>query len=33
MLQLLRDRLDNDRASELRIAAEEQARITALRLS
>jgi OHCU decarboxylase len=32
MLQLLRDRLSNDRASELRIAAEEQARITALRL-
>ena len=33
MLQLLRDRLQNDRATELRIAAEEQARITALRLS
>ena len=33
MLQLLRDRLDNDRATELRIAAEEQAKITALRLS
>ena len=33
MLQLLRDRLNNDRASELRIAAEEQAKITALRLS
>jgi OHCU decarboxylase len=33
MLQLLRDRLANDRASELRIAAEEQARITALRLA
>jgi 2-oxo-4-hydroxy-4-carboxy-5-ureidoimidazoline decarboxylase len=32
MLQLLRDRLPNDRATELRIAAEEQARITALRL-
>lgn len=32
MLQLLRDRLSNDRATELRIAAEEQARITALRL-
>jgi 2-oxo-4-hydroxy-4-carboxy-5-ureidoimidazoline decarboxylase len=33
MLQLLRDRLSNDRANELRIAAEEQAKITALRLS
>jgi 2-oxo-4-hydroxy-4-carboxy-5-ureidoimidazoline decarboxylase len=33
MLGLLRDRLNNDRATELRIAAEEQARITALRLS
>lgn len=33
MLQLMRDRLDNDRATELRIAAEEQAKITALRLS
>ena len=33
MLQLLRDRLGNDRATELRIAAEEQAKITALRLS
>lgn len=33
MLQLLRDRLSNDRATELRIAAEEQAKITALRLS
>jgi 2-oxo-4-hydroxy-4-carboxy-5-ureidoimidazoline decarboxylase len=33
MLQLLRDRLNNDRATELRIAAEEQAKITALRLS
>lgn len=33
MLQLLRDRLRNDRATELRIAAEEQARITALRLT
>lgn len=32
MLKLLRDRLDNDRATELRIAAEEQAKITALRL-
>ena len=32
MLSLLRDRLSNDRASELRIAAEEQAKITALRL-
>jgi 2-oxo-4-hydroxy-4-carboxy-5-ureidoimidazoline decarboxylase len=32
MLQLLRDRLPHDRASELRIAAEEQAKITALRL-
>ena len=33
ILQLLRDRLDNDRATELRMAAEEQAKITALRLS
>ena len=33
MLQLLRDRLRNDRATEIRIAAEEQAKITALRLS
>ncbi len=33
MLQLLRDRLPNDRATELRKAAEEQAKITALRLS
>lgn len=33
MLQLLRDRLPNDRATELRMAAEEQAKITALRLS
>ena len=33
MLKLLRDRLSNDRATELRIAAEEQAKITALRLS
>ena len=33
MLALLRDRLSNDRATELRIAAEEQAKITALRLS
>jgi 2-oxo-4-hydroxy-4-carboxy-5-ureidoimidazoline decarboxylase len=32
MLQLLRARLPNDRANELRIAAEEQAKITALRL-
>lgn len=32
MLGLLRERLNNDRASELRLAAEEQARITALRL-
>lgn len=32
MLQLLRDRLSNDRATELRRAAEEQAKITALRL-
>ena len=32
MVGLLRDRLPNDRASELRIAAEEQAKITALRL-
>ena len=32
MLQLLRDRVNNDRASELRNAAEEQAKITALRL-
>ncbi len=32
MLQLLRDRLPNHRAAELRIAAEEQAKITALRL-
>ena len=32
MLQLLRDRLPNDRATELRVAAEEQAKITALRL-
>ncbi len=33
MLVLLRDRLNNDRAPELRIAAEEQAKITALRLA
>jgi 2-oxo-4-hydroxy-4-carboxy-5-ureidoimidazoline decarboxylase len=33
MLRLLRDRLHNDRATELRTAAEEQAKITALRLS
>ena len=32
MLALLRSRLPNDRTAELRIAAEEQARITALRL-
>jgi 2-oxo-4-hydroxy-4-carboxy-5-ureidoimidazoline decarboxylase len=32
MLALLRDRLANDRATEIRIAAEEQAKITALRL-
>ena len=33
MLALLRARLQNDRATELRNAAEEQAKITALRLS
>src|SRR5436190_5692986 len=33
MLALLLSRLPNDRAAELRIAAEEQAKITALRLS
>jgi 2-oxo-4-hydroxy-4-carboxy-5-ureidoimidazoline decarboxylase len=33
MLALLRERLPHDRASELRIAAEEQAKITELRLS
>jgi 2-oxo-4-hydroxy-4-carboxy-5-ureidoimidazoline decarboxylase len=33
MLRMLRDRLSNDRATELRIAAEEQAKITALRLT
>jgi 2-oxo-4-hydroxy-4-carboxy-5-ureidoimidazoline decarboxylase len=33
MLSLLRERLPHDRATELRIAAEEQAKITALRLS
>ena len=33
MLQLMRERLSNDRATELRIAAEEQARITAIRLT
>lgn len=33
MLQLLRDRLGNDRATELRIAAEEQAKIIAIRLA
>lgn len=32
MLGLLRERLKNDRATELRIAAEEQSKITALRL-
>lgn len=32
MLGLLSERLANDRAAELRIAAEEQAKITALRL-
>jgi 2-oxo-4-hydroxy-4-carboxy-5-ureidoimidazoline decarboxylase len=32
MLAMLRDRLENDPATELRIAAEEQAKITALRL-
>lgn len=32
MLDVLRDRLSNDRATELRIAADEQAKITALRL-
>lgn len=32
MLQLLRDRLPNDRVTELRIAAEEQAKITSIRL-
>jgi 2-oxo-4-hydroxy-4-carboxy-5-ureidoimidazoline decarboxylase len=32
MLVLLRERLTHDRATELRIAAEEQAKITALRL-
>jgi 2-oxo-4-hydroxy-4-carboxy-5-ureidoimidazoline decarboxylase len=33
MLSLLRERLPHDRATELRVAAEEQAKITALRLS
>ena len=33
MLALLLSRLSNDRATELRVAAEEQAKITALRLS
>lgn len=33
MLELLRERLPNDRDTELSIAAEEQAKITALRLS
>ena len=33
MLELLQSRLPNERSAELRIAAEEQARITALRLS
>lgn len=32
ILRLLRDRLENDRETELRNAAEEQAKITALRL-
>jgi 2-oxo-4-hydroxy-4-carboxy-5-ureidoimidazoline decarboxylase len=32
MLTLLRERLPHDRATELRMAAEEQAKITALRL-
>ena len=32
MLQMLRERLDNDADTEIRIAAEHQARITALRL-
>ena len=32
MLAILRDRLPHDRATELRTAAEEQAKITALRL-
>lgn len=32
MLRLLRERLPNDRTAELRVAAEEQAKITALRL-
>jgi 2-oxo-4-hydroxy-4-carboxy-5-ureidoimidazoline decarboxylase len=33
MLQLLRDRLANDRATELQIAAEEQSKITEIRLT
>ena len=33
MLNILRERLPHDRATELRIAAEEQAKITALRLA
>jgi 2-oxo-4-hydroxy-4-carboxy-5-ureidoimidazoline decarboxylase len=33
MLRLLRERLDHDRRTELRIAAEEQAKITAIRLT
>jgi 2-oxo-4-hydroxy-4-carboxy--5-ureidoimidazoline (OHCU) decarboxylase len=33
MLALLLSRLQNDRVTELRIAVEEQAKITALRLS
>jgi 2-oxo-4-hydroxy-4-carboxy-5-ureidoimidazoline decarboxylase len=33
MLKMLHDRLNNDRATELRIAAEEQAKITARRLA
>ena len=32
MLALLRARLDNDAETELRIAAQEQAKITAIRL-
>ncbi len=32
MLQLLRARLPNDRETELRVAAEEQAKVTAIRL-
>lgn len=33
MLRLLRDRLSNEREEELRVAAEEQAKITAIRLT